>query len=226
MKCNNCGKDIPNESKFCMFCGTIIETPKDIECPKCKNKNPLDAAFCTECGHSLTNTKHNSARDLASAQSKENTNNTLDPSNYNFVLFRGIQIYGTEAMVEEKLCSLGYKKKGELFIGSYGGYDCTIETMGGPTSVCGLVIRIPHYDYEVRENFMQAIQTKYQGSWSQIKRNTWAFDAPFGKILIGGGENHCLRLRLQGFYSEYERFQSEYERFQKDRALANIIEKI
>lgn len=225
MKCNNCGKDIPNESKFCMFCGTIIETHKDIECPKCKNKNPLDAAFCTECGHSLTNTKHNSARDLASAQSKENTNNTLDPSNYKFVLFRGIQIYGTEAMVEEKLCSLGYKKKGNLFVGSYGGYDCTISTLetllGHKISVCGLLIKIPSPDYGAKEMFMQAIQTKYQGCWYQETKNRWRFRASrafFGTILIGW-ENTSLILRLEGILSEYERFQ-------KDRDRASIIDSI
>lgn len=35
MKCTNCGKEIPNDSYFCEYCGTSLH------CHKSKDKNPL-----------------------------------------------------------------------------------------------------------------------------------------------------------------------------------------
>lgn len=35
MKCNNCGKEIANDSQFCEYCGAKINTTDD-----CSSKNP------------------------------------------------------------------------------------------------------------------------------------------------------------------------------------------
>lgn len=53
MKCNKCSQEIPDNSKFCLHCGTKVELTDSIVCPKCGYKNPSDARFCTECGHTL-----------------------------------------------------------------------------------------------------------------------------------------------------------------------------
>lgn len=50
MKCNKCSQEIPDNSKFCLHCGTKVEVHDGVVCPKCGFKNPSDATFCTECG--------------------------------------------------------------------------------------------------------------------------------------------------------------------------------
>lgn len=55
-KCPKCGNLIPANAKFCMECGTKIEssTENEIICPKC-GKKTLKRKFCMECGQPLTN---------------------------------------------------------------------------------------------------------------------------------------------------------------------------
>lgn len=55
MKCNKCNNEIPDNSKFCLHCGTKVEVTDEKVCPKCGNKNPLDARFCTDCGTRFRN---------------------------------------------------------------------------------------------------------------------------------------------------------------------------
>lgn len=59
MKCINCGKDIPDDSKFCTFCGTKTEAPAAPEAPAaeesrlcaiCGQSYPADSRFCPFCG--------------------------------------------------------------------------------------------------------------------------------------------------------------------------------
>lgn len=49
MKCINCGKEIPENSKFCMECGTSV-VQKEITCKKCGQALPAGAKFCSNCG--------------------------------------------------------------------------------------------------------------------------------------------------------------------------------
>ncbi|MBU5463435.1 SPFH domain-containing protein [Anaerotignum sp. MSJ-24] len=55
-KCPNCGSLLPSNAKFCLECGTKIETLSDNEiiCPNCGKKTPK-GKFCIECGQPLIN---------------------------------------------------------------------------------------------------------------------------------------------------------------------------
>lgn len=55
-KCPKCGNLLPANAKFCLECGTKIETISDNEmiCPACGKKTPK-GKFCIECGQSLIN---------------------------------------------------------------------------------------------------------------------------------------------------------------------------
>ena len=49
MKCPKCQSENPEDSKFCLECGTRIE----IACTECGKLLPPSAKFCNECGHDL-----------------------------------------------------------------------------------------------------------------------------------------------------------------------------
>ncbi|RLA93450.1 MAG: SPFH domain-containing protein [Deltaproteobacteria bacterium] len=51
-KCNQCGADLPVEANFCMVCGAKVEKKEKI-CPHCGNKNLPQANFCNNCGERL-----------------------------------------------------------------------------------------------------------------------------------------------------------------------------
>ena len=57
MKCNNCGAELQDNTKFCTSCGSKVENvgpqagPK--YCPYCGRQLPADACFCTYCGQRL-----------------------------------------------------------------------------------------------------------------------------------------------------------------------------
>lgn len=56
MKCPQCGTSNPEEARFCMECGLVLEKHAE-PCPSCGNINPPQAKFCLECGASLTGEK-------------------------------------------------------------------------------------------------------------------------------------------------------------------------
>ena len=50
IECDNCGKKIPQKSKFCPYCGEPASmTKKKIVCPNCNEKIPVDSRFCPHC---------------------------------------------------------------------------------------------------------------------------------------------------------------------------------
>ncbi len=51
-KCMSCGKEVPNDSVFCPFCGTK-DIKDDSTCPICKKIVPSDSAFCPFCGEKI-----------------------------------------------------------------------------------------------------------------------------------------------------------------------------
>ena len=56
IKCPTCGKELPENAKFCLECGTKIEQLAENEmiCPSCGKKTPK-GKFCMECGAPLVN---------------------------------------------------------------------------------------------------------------------------------------------------------------------------
>jgi len=51
MKCPQCGKDNPENAKFCNECGSTF--PVDIHCSQCGHVNPQGSKYCNECGQSF-----------------------------------------------------------------------------------------------------------------------------------------------------------------------------
>lgn len=50
MKCSKCGKEIPEEYRFCCFCGADLS---ERHCVRCGQTVVPDALFCCNCGHAL-----------------------------------------------------------------------------------------------------------------------------------------------------------------------------
>jgi TM2 domain-containing membrane protein YozV len=48
MHCTNCGKEIPDGSKFCDKCGSPVAAP--IFCSNCGTQNRAGAVVCSKCG--------------------------------------------------------------------------------------------------------------------------------------------------------------------------------
>lgn len=49
MKCPNCNKEIPNNSKFCMNCGAKVN-----KCSSCQyGPLPSVAKYCPKCGNKI-----------------------------------------------------------------------------------------------------------------------------------------------------------------------------
>jgi len=53
MKCPNCQTENPEDAKFCIECGAVME----FNCPKCGAITPTTGKFCKECGHDLIEAK-------------------------------------------------------------------------------------------------------------------------------------------------------------------------
>ncbi|NLT35412.1 MAG: SPFH domain-containing protein [Gaiellales bacterium] len=51
MRCPNCSKDIPADSKFCPECGHNLQAT--VTCAKCGAVQPASSKFCTNCGNNL-----------------------------------------------------------------------------------------------------------------------------------------------------------------------------
>ena len=47
--CQNCGTENPEQARFCMSCGNVLENV----CPTCSTVNPAEAKFCMSCGTGL-----------------------------------------------------------------------------------------------------------------------------------------------------------------------------
>ena len=54
--CSRCGTENPGNSKFCIKCGSAMQSQKVRKrfCTKCGVENPVDAVFCKDCGNKPT----------------------------------------------------------------------------------------------------------------------------------------------------------------------------
>ena len=50
MKCNNCGADLADNTKFCTSCGSKVNQAGPRHCTNCGSQLPEGASFCTNCG--------------------------------------------------------------------------------------------------------------------------------------------------------------------------------
>ncbi len=48
MKCPKCGTNLPDDAKFCMTCGAVLQV--DFVCSRCRHVNPSNAKYCLQCG--------------------------------------------------------------------------------------------------------------------------------------------------------------------------------
>ena len=63
MNCPNCGRESPDHARFCINCGTALESPDaTVGCPNCGQDNPAGAQFCSSCGTELAVTCPNCTR--------------------------------------------------------------------------------------------------------------------------------------------------------------------
>ncbi|MCH8205891.1 MAG: RDD family protein [Chloroflexi bacterium] len=54
MTCSNCGRENPDEARFCAGCGSALVAPVvEVLCPSCGRENPSQARFCGACGSPL-----------------------------------------------------------------------------------------------------------------------------------------------------------------------------
>ena len=54
MKCNNCEKEIDDNSLYCPYCGRKTTESKELFCPNCLAKFSQDMIFCPSCGSKLS----------------------------------------------------------------------------------------------------------------------------------------------------------------------------
>ena len=60
MNCTNCGKELTEEAKFCLECGTKVDNEtaqqenKTLTCADCGSELKEGAMFCTKCGKSVS----------------------------------------------------------------------------------------------------------------------------------------------------------------------------
>jgi hypothetical protein len=53
MRCENCGNESPEESKFCVKCGKEFKASEPAQCPHCGAGIAQGALFCASCGKSI-----------------------------------------------------------------------------------------------------------------------------------------------------------------------------
>ena len=111
MKCPQCRFEIPDDSKFCLECGTKIETA----CPQCSKKLPPGAKFCNECGHNLSEAAGKPpVKELTTEEKLDKIQKYLPPQVAEKILAQRGQIEGERKLVTVMFCDMkGYTSLSE-----------------------------------------------------------------------------------------------------------------
>jgi len=78
--CNNCGRSVEENHKFCPGCGTPIESKienKVLVCENCGSENSINDSFCSECGVKLND---KTSKEVISKTSHQQKRSTEKPS--------------------------------------------------------------------------------------------------------------------------------------------------
>ena len=78
MRCDVCGTENPEGSKFCIKCGNDLEAQGHIICGACGYENSADAKFCKKCGKSLSEESGKMAKDKADQENFNKAKQLLD----------------------------------------------------------------------------------------------------------------------------------------------------
>ncbi len=115
MKCQQCQTENPNQAKFCIECGTIMER----KCKVCGSEYPEKAKFCIECGTKVGDV-------LAAESSKESTKSQTAERRQLTVLF--CDLVGSTAISDQmdaedfRQVILDYQQVAQKVVTRYGGY--------------------------------------------------------------------------------------------------------
>lgn len=103
MKCVKCGQEIPDNSQFCGYCGTKVESKLNNKrfCPSCGKELKPNAKFCTSCGSQIAMNSTNSV-----SQVSLNTHITRQSTNMNKSLFSKYLMLGNYAFYITELIGI------------------------------------------------------------------------------------------------------------------------
>ncbi len=89
--CQHCGKDIPQDAKFCPFCGEPTAANLG-PCPHCGKPVAADAKFCPHCGRPLTARREPDTRDSVWRASPDDYAVRIERGDLEGVIFREIEV--------------------------------------------------------------------------------------------------------------------------------------
>ena len=95
MRCDVCGTENPEGSKFCINCGNNLENQGHIICDACGYENPAGARFCQKCGKDLSEENGRMAKDKADQENYNKAKQLIDSGDIANILqarelFRGL----------------------------------------------------------------------------------------------------------------------------------------
>ena len=102
MKCPKCQTDNPEEAKFCIECGSLIE----FCCPKCGAKTPRKSKFCMECGHNLILPSEPAPKALSPEEKVEKIQKYLPKGIAEKILAQRDRIEGERKQVTVMFCDM------------------------------------------------------------------------------------------------------------------------
>lgn len=119
-QCPNCGRDNPNDAKFCAGCGGRLGGGTR-KCGHCGRENPGNAQFCGGCGRALEEAEAPQIERHRWSRREEDFAIRVEADDLPGLLKRGIQVMpGTTAMFIERGANRGQVPPGEYTLSTIG----------------------------------------------------------------------------------------------------------